>query len=95
MSSNAGMNIQHFIKDYCERHKHPVNAMLHICGVPMAFVGFYWLVVGKTFLGLLLLFFGYLLQYIGHKVQGNEVGEVTLIKALYRAITKRKGSYDG
>jgi hypothetical protein len=36
------------------------------------------------------LFGGYLFQYLGHKAQGNEVGEVTLIKSIYRKVTKKQ-----
>jgi len=29
-----------FVKDYLERHSHPVNRVLHIIGVPQAFFWF-------------------------------------------------------
>ncbi|MBP9092159.1 DUF962 domain-containing protein [bacterium] len=89
--------ISRFTVDYMHRHRHPVNAALHIVGVPAAFYGF-WLIL-KSFLGLrsqnstlssnlgqnlalglVCVFFGYLLQYLGHRSQGNEVGEIILIK---------------
>lgn len=89
--------ISRFTVDYMRRHRHPVNAALHIVGVPAAFYGF-WLIL-KSFLGLrsqnstlssnlgqnlalglVCVFFGYLLQYLGHRSQGNEVGEIILIK---------------
>ncbi len=88
-----------FAVDYMHRHRHPVNAALHIVGVPAAFYGF-WLIgsslVSKSAkhdsesgnsnlaLGVVLVFFGYLFQYLGHRSQGNEVGEVTLIKNISR-----------
>jgi hypothetical protein len=31
---------------------------------------------------------GYLLQYLGHRAQGNEVGEVTLIKKIAARLGK-------
>ena len=87
--SNAGIFARDFLEDYCIRHKHPVNAALHVVGVPAAFAGFYYLFTGKSkSKGGLLIFLGYLLQYLGHKAQGNEVGEVTLIKSIYRKATK-------
>ncbi len=82
--AKATNGITTFLIDYCQRHAHPLNAFLHIFGVPMAFYGLYRLVTGSLALGLGLLFVGYLLQYLGHKAQGNEVGEVTLIKAILR-----------
>ena len=78
-----------FIIDYIERHKHPANAILHIFGVPMAFYGIFKLIIGDVSLGLGLIVGGYLLQWLGHTAQGNEVGEVTLIKNIARRITKK------
>lgn len=78
-----------FLVDYCQRHAHPVNAILHIIGVPAAFYGFYLLFTGAFALAMLFIFFGYLLQYLGHRAQGNEVGEVTLIKLLWRRLVKK------
>jgi len=97
-----GKATSRFAQDYMRRHRHPVNAALHIVGVPAAFYGF-WLIgssmLGKgsklnkkgseadssnLALGIVLVFFGYLFQYLGHRKQGNEVGEVTLIKNISR-----------
>lgn len=80
-----------FVIDYIGRHKHPINAFLHIFGVPMVFYGVYKLFCGASelSLALTLIVFGYVLQYLGHKAQGNEVGEVTLIKKIYRKIAKK------
>lgn len=94
-----GKAASRFAVDYMHRHRHPVNAALHIVGVPAAFYGF-WLIgsslVSKSAkhdsesgpsnlaLGMVLVFFGYLFQYLGHRSQGNEVGEVTLIKSISR-----------
>lgn len=86
------MGIWAFIVDYCQRHKHPVNAALHIVGVPSVFVGIYDLFVKQPELGWGLIVFGYLLQYLGHKAQGNEVGEVTLIKSVWRKLQAGKGA---
>lgn len=76
-----------FLVDYVHRHAHPVNAVLHIVGVPMAFTGLFYLLVGRFASGAALFSGGYFLQYLGHKAQGNEVGEVTLIKAVWRRLT--------
>ncbi|HEY9785525.1 MAG TPA: Mpo1-like protein [Candidatus Obscuribacterales bacterium] len=85
------MNVKEFVIDYCDRHKHPLNACLHIVGVPAAFAGFYFLFAGKFLLALELIVGGYFLQYLGHRAQGNEVGEVTLIKHVLRKLAKRNG----
>jgi hypothetical protein len=84
-----------FVIDYCQRHAHPVNAVLHIFGVPMAFYGLWKLITGDFVLGIALLFFGYLFQYLGHRAQGNEVGEVTLIKSIIRKVSNKNVGEQG
>jgi len=76
-----------FVIDYIQRHAHPVNAILHLFGVPMAFTGLFFLLCGRFGSGAALFSAGYFLQYLGHRAQGNEVGEVTLIKVIYRRLT--------
>lgn len=78
-----------FVIDYCQRHAHPVNAILHILGVPAAFYGFYLLFRGQLLSSCIFIVIGYLLQFLGHQAQGNEVGEVTLIKHLWKNLKKR------
>jgi hypothetical protein len=79
-----------FINDYCQRHAHPVNAVLHIFGVPAVFYGIFLLFRGQVLWACLLIVIGYLLQYLGHRAQHNEVGEVTLIKHVWNILKKRK-----
>lgn len=87
---NVSESVSWFVKDYVERHAHPVNASLHIVGVPAAFLGLFYLVTGRDVgKGAILVFLGYLLQYLGHQAQGNEVGEVTLLKNIYKKVSKR------
>ncbi|CAN5381969.1 hypothetical protein BH11CYA1_BH11CYA1_50950 [soil metagenome] len=94
----VGKAVSRFTVDYMRRHRHPVNAALHIVGVPAAFYGF-WLILRSLSLsrpqssnlasGLVYVFFGYLLQYLGHRSQGNEVGEVILLKKVSRGLRAR------
>jgi hypothetical protein len=83
------LNSKAFVVDYCQRHAHPLNAALHVAGVPMVFYGVFKLIAGRTAVGSSLFVAGYLLQYLGHKAQGNEVGEVTLIKSIWGKIGHR------
>jgi hypothetical protein len=85
-------SLRAFIIDYISRHAHPVNAVLHLIGVPAVFVGLYYLFLRQPVLASGLIFFGYLLQYLGHKAQGNEVGEVTLIKHVWRRLISSRGA---
>lgn len=83
--------VQAFLVDYAQRHAHPLNALLHLLGVPMAFAGLWWCFNGAWSQGLTFLVLGYFLQYLGHKAQRNEVGEVTLIKSLWRRLKGGRG----
>lgn len=78
-----GGAILNFVVNYCHHHAHPANAALHLVGVPMLAVGLFRLVTGRPAAGLSLIAVSYLLQFLGHTAQGNEVGEVTLIKRIY------------
>ena len=77
-----------FLIDYAGRHKHPVNACLHLVGVPLVFYSIYLLFTGAALYAAFCFVLGYLCQYLGHKAQGNEVGEVILIKKVWRSFRK-------
>jgi hypothetical protein len=81
--------IKDFVVDYIGRHAHPVNAVLHIIGVPMVFYSIFLLCTGNLQTGAVLFVLGYLFQYLGHRAQGNEVGEVILIKNIYRKLSQK------
>ncbi len=85
MRRTAGLICQ-FLTDYCQRHKHPANAVLHIIGVPAAVAGACLLCTGHLTKGVALLLLGYLLQYQGHRAQGNEVGEIILVKRIWQRL---------
>jgi hypothetical protein len=70
-----------FIENYLLRHQHPVNQVLHLVGVPLTFIVSLvflfqhqgWWALG-AFLG------GYVLQFAGHAIEGNDAGETILVK---------------
>ena len=78
-----------WLANWFERHQHPVSLVLHIVGIPLTIAalvlgavqltqsqwGLWWRPAG-LFMG------GYLLQWIGHLVEGNDVGEIILIKKI-------------
>lgn len=71
------------LRNYVQRHRNRANQFLHVVGVPVTFVGSAvllirqeWLWAGCFFVG------GYVLQFIGHAIEGNDAGEVVLIKKL-------------
>lgn len=76
-----------WLTKWLERHQHPVSFVLHVIGIPMTIaavpLALYQLSLGAWPLwwrpaGLLV--GGYLLQYIGHLIEGNDMGEVILVK---------------
>ncbi len=82
------------------RHRHPASLALHAVGIPLLVAGLllgawqlwhgmwplWWRPVG-------LIVLSYVLQGIGHAIEGNDMGEVVLIKKLlgrpYTAIAPR------
>ncbi len=74
--------IRAFLKNYLPRHRNRINQLLHLIGVPLTFGGtplaiafsdsWHWPVA--CFLG------GYVLQFAGHAVEGNDAGEVVFLK---------------
>ena len=71
------------LRNWRLRHQHPVNFWIHLVGIPLAVAGFVLLFVpGGLYWGVGGLVVGYLLQYIGHRVEGNDVGEWAAVKRL-------------
>lgn len=70
-----------FLKNYAERHQHPVNQLLHLIGVPVTFIVsvIYWC-QGYAAWGWGAFIIGYALQFIGHAIEGNDAGETILVK---------------
>jgi hypothetical protein len=68
--------------NWLERHQHPFNFAIHLLGIPLAVSGLVLLFVLPWYWGLGAMVLGYLLQYIGHAVEGNDVGEWAAIKRM-------------
>lgn len=73
--------------NWLERHQHPASQLLHAIGIPLlvaaVVVALRQLVDGRWDLwwrpvGLLVV--GYLLQWVGHRIEGNDMGEIILVK---------------
>ncbi len=93
------------LRNWLERHQHPANKSLHAVGIPLLIGA---LLLGGTQLlhwrwdlwwrpaGLLAV--SYLLQWIGHRVEGNDMGEVILVKKIaglpYTAVAPRYAGSD-
>jgi hypothetical protein len=74
--------VRRFLRHWRERHRHPFNFAIHLLGIPLAFAGivlfffvpWYWALA--AFVG------GYVLQWLGHLVEGNDLGEWAGIKRM-------------
>src|SRR5262245_36971884 len=80
--------------NWLARHQHPFSFWIHMIGIPMAVIGFFAMFFFEPwYWGLAGLVLGYVLQYIGHLVEGNDMGEWVAIKRLlglpYVAIAPR------
>lgn len=77
------MPLKRMWHNYLQRHRHPLNRGLHIVGVPVTFLGTpYALLVHNWWLAAGCFFGGYLLQFLGHRIEQNDPGEVILLKKL-------------
>lgn len=88
------------LANWNERHQHPLSRALHFVGIPLTIgfliLGGWQLAEGRWDLWwrpVLLLVVGYFLQWLGHVIEGNDMGEVILIKKLlgrpYVAVSPR------
>lgn len=91
--------IKRFLLNYAERHRHPGNIALHAIGLPVTFllpIGL--IVVGNGFYAALSFVAGYALQFLGHAIEGNDAGEICLVKKLlgkpYVAVVPRESASD-
>ncbi len=76
-----------WLRNWFDRHQHPVSLALHVIGIPMTIAAvvlagvqlarWQWPLWWRP---AALLAGGYLLQWIGHRVEGNDMGEAVLIK---------------
>ena len=71
-------------RNWLLRHQHPASYWLHMLGIPLAFAAVVAVFIAPQHwewcLGAFA--FGYLLQGVGHKIEGNDVGEFIPIKKL-------------
>lgn len=76
-----------WLANWKTRHQHPASLVLHLIGIPMTIVAVVLAIVqlaqGRWDLWwrpAVLFVGGYLLQYVGHRIEGNDMGEVVLVK---------------
>jgi hypothetical protein len=64
------------------RHQNRFNFAIHMVGIPLTFVGLVLLFVLDWPFGVSAFVLGYLFQWVGHRVEGNDIGEMIPIKKL-------------
>ena len=73
------------LKHWRERHQHPVNFAIHLIGIPLTVLGVVLLFTldwEQWYWGVGAFLVGYLLQYIGHLFEGNDMGEWAALKKM-------------
>ncbi len=75
------------VEDWLERHRHPGSFLLHLIGIPPTIVGvllaplYLALVSLPIFVFSMALFLGgYVIQFLGHAIEGSEPGEITQLR---------------
>lgn len=76
-----------WLRNWLARHQNPVSFWLHMAGIPMTIAAVLLAIVqlsrdewslwwrpAALFVG------GYFLQWIGHLIEGNDMGEIILVK---------------
>jgi hypothetical protein len=77
--------LRRILRNWRERHQDPFNFWIHLIGIPMSVIGVLLVFVlpwEQWYIGVGAFVLGYVLQYIGHCVEGNDLGEWAGIKRL-------------
>lgn len=69
-------------RNWLSRHRNTFNFAIHMVGIPVAVAGLPLLFLADWEWGVGAIVVGYLLQWVGHRVEGNDVGELIPIKRL-------------
>jgi hypothetical protein len=69
-------------RNWLLRHRNGFNFAVHMVGIPLAFAGVPLLFLADWYWGVAAILGGYFLQWVGHRVEGNDVGELIPVKRL-------------
>jgi hypothetical protein len=75
--------VMRVLRNWRMRHRHPFNFAIHLIGIPLAVTGVVLLFFADWYWGVGAFVLGYLLQYVGHRVEGNDLGEWAGVKRLF------------
>ncbi|HEY0431423.1 MAG TPA: DUF962 domain-containing protein [Pyrinomonadaceae bacterium] len=60
-----------FIENYKAKHQHPLNKLTHSIGIPLIVISLPWFFFNWRW-ALALFVVGWILQFVGHFVEGNQ-----------------------
>jgi hypothetical protein len=69
-------------RNWLARHRNAFNFWIHMVGIPLALAGVVLLFVADWYWGAGAIVAGYFLQWVGHRAEGNDVGELIPLKRL-------------
>ena len=69
-------------RNWLKRHQNSFNFWIHMIGIPLAVSGLPLLFLAPWYYGVGAIVVGYFLQWLGHRVEGNDVGEFIPVKRL-------------
>ena len=69
-------------RNWLVRHRNAFNFWIHMIGIPLALAGVVLLFVANWYWGAGAIVAGYFLQWVGHRAEGNDVGELIPLKRL-------------
>ena len=72
------------LRGWLQRHQHPFSFYLHIVGIPMTLLAVPMLLHHRWRRAAGLFGGGYVLQFVGHMVEGNPPGEVLALQRRLR-----------
>lgn len=64
-------DLAHYMAQYDHEHSSAWNKMCHGVGIPLIFAGAILLILTKWLLGALLFVGGWVLLFLGHRIEGN------------------------
>jgi hypothetical protein len=70
-------------RNWLSRHQNSFNFWIHLIGIPLALAALPLLFILPWYVGCSAIGLGYILQWIGHRVEGNDVGEFIPFKRMF------------
>lgn len=78
-----------WLRRWLERHQNPISFWLHMVGIPLSIAAIPIALVQLSqdrwdlwWRPVALIAAGYMLQWVGHRIEGNDMGEIILVKRL-------------